>query len=50
MNEIKEFEFSDRHVKGISDSPYSLMLGISGDICFTMDLLEGRARFPGFHF
>lgn len=50
MNEIKEYHFSDRHIKGISDSPYSLMLGVAGDICFTTDLLEGTARFPGFDF
>lgn len=35
---------------GVSDEPYSLMLGIAGDICFTMDVLSGVGKFPGFDF
>jgi hypothetical protein len=35
---------------GVSDHPFSLMEGISGDICFLCDLLgnEFDARFPGY--
>ena len=50
MKEIKEFAFSDRFLPGISDNPFSLMLGIAGDICFTIDALSGVGRFPGFDF
>ena len=50
MKEIKGYHFRDRFVKGVSDNPYSLMLGVSGDICFTMDALLGRAKFPGYDF
>lgn len=35
---------------GVSDEPYSLMLGLAGDICFTMDVLHGVGKFPGFDF
>ena len=35
---------------GISDEPYSLMLGLAGDICFTMDVISGVGKFPGFDF
>jgi len=35
---------------GISDEPYSLMLGLAGDICFTIDVILGVGRFPGFDF
>lgn len=33
---------------GVSDEPYSLMTGIAGDICFTMDVLSGVGYFPGY--
>jgi hypothetical protein len=26
------------------------MLGLAGDICFTMDVLHGVGKFPGFDF
>lgn len=48
MKEIKGYVFEDRDVVGISDHPYSLMLGISGDICFVIDALQGVGYFPGF--
>lgn len=35
-------------VKGISDFPYSLMLGTAGDLCFGVDLLQGQGAFPGY--
>ena len=50
MKEIKGYHFADRFIKGVSDNPYSLMLGVAGDICFTMDVILGKARFPGFDF
>jgi hypothetical protein len=37
-------------VVGMSDNPFSLMLGIAGDICFAVDVLNGVGRFPGFDF
>lgn len=48
MKEIREFNFSDRMTVGMSDEPYSLMLGIAGDICFTMDVIKGSGYFPGY--
>lgn len=50
MNEIKTYHFKDRFVVGKSDNPYSLMLGIAGDICFAIDAFQGVNRFPGFDF
>jgi hypothetical protein len=48
MKEIREFSFKDRDVIGVSDEPYSLMNGIAGDICFTLDVLAGSGYFPGY--
>lgn len=48
MKEIREFAFKDRYTVGTSDEPYSLMLGVAGDICFTMDVLKGTGYFPGY--
>lgn len=46
---IDNFEFHDRDVIGKSDNPYSVMLGLSGDLCYeTGLLLPNYARFPGF--
>jgi hypothetical protein len=50
MKEISTYRFEDRYVVGKSDNPYSLMLGIAGDICFALDAFEGVNRFPGFNF
>ena len=50
MKEISNFHFSDRYIVGKSDNPYSLMLGSAGDICFTIDVIEGVGKFPGFDF
>lgn len=38
MNVIENFEFEDRYIKGKSDNPYSLMMGLSGDILFILHL------------
>lgn len=48
MTEISKFHFEDRFVVGRSDNPYSLMLGVAGDICFTLDAFQGVNNFPGF--
>jgi len=48
MKEISTYNFKDRMEVGKSDEPYSLMVGIAGDICFTMDVLEGTGHFPGY--
>ena len=47
----KEFGNSEektRIKKGIPDHPYSLMEGISGEICFISDLLRDEVTFPGY--
>lgn len=36
---ISTYEFEDRYIAGISDYPYSLMLGAAGDLCYYMDLI-----------
>jgi len=49
MEIIKEFDFQGRDVKGVSDFPFSLMMGLAGDICFEVDtLFPSIARFPGY--
>ena len=39
-----------RIYEGVPDHPFSLMEGLSGDICFLSDLLrdESEARFPAY--
>jgi hypothetical protein len=49
MKEILTYNFKDRYITGKSDNPYSLMLGIAGDICFVIDAFDGVNRFPGFN-
>jgi len=49
MGIIEGYEFEDRHMVGRSDYPYSLMLGLAGDICFEIDLLiPENSAFPGY--
>lgn len=46
MKIIEEFEFADRYVAGKSDNPYSLMLGLSGDLVFMLHcFMPEEARF-----
>ena len=45
---IANFKFKDRIMQGVSDYPYSLMLGTAGDLCLVADLLLGEGVFPGF--
>ena len=44
----KDTEDQGRIMKGIPDSPYSLMEGQSGLIVFYSDILNDSVRFPGF--
>lgn len=49
MNILDTYPFEDRFFEGISDYPYSLMLGRAGDLCFACDLLINEGgRFPGY--
>lgn len=36
---VSTYDFFDRKVVGISDNPYSLMIGLGGELCFLSDLL-----------
>jgi len=36
---IENYDFGNRYKVGVSDYPYSLMLGLAGDICFEVDCL-----------
>lgn len=40
MESILNFDFNDRLNKGISDHPFSLMLGSVGDMSAMMDFLK----------
>lgn len=47
--QIRNYTFEDRFVKGVSDFPYSLMIGKAGDLCFCCDLILGTGgKQPGF--
>ena len=48
MKAIRAYNFEDRMTVGQSDQPYSLMVGIAGDVCFTIDVLKGSGYFPGY--
>lgn len=48
MRAIRAYNFEDRMTVGKSDEPYSLMVGIAGDVCFTIDVLKGSGYFPGY--
>ena len=48
MKQIRAFNFEDRMVVGKSDQPFSLMVGLAGDICFAMDVITGTGYFPGY--
>ena len=37
---MQNFEFEDRYKVGISDNPFSLMLGSVGDMCAMLDFLK----------
>eukprot|EP01017_Pseudomicrothorax_dubius_P037935 TRINITY_DN561_c0_g2_i3.p1 TRINITY_DN561_c0_g2~~TRINITY_DN561_c0_g2_i3.p1 ORF type:complete len:480 (-),score=53.81 TRINITY_DN561_c0_g2_i3:660-2099(-) len=47
---IRNYDFEDRYAVGISDYPYSLMMGLAGDISYFVDLLVNieDAKFPGY--
>lgn len=47
---IENFEFEDRYVKGKSDNPYSLMLGLSGDLLYIIHcFLPDQAKYSDFN-
>jgi hypothetical protein len=48
MQAIANYNFEDRFVVGMSDYPYSLMLGLTGDLCLELDLLDGTCTYPGY--
>jgi|JI61114C2RNA_FD_contig_31_2212_length_1427_multi_3_in_0_out_0_1 hypothetical protein len=49
MTVLDTYPFEDRFFEGISDYPFSMMLGRAGDLCFCCDLLIGEGgRFPGY--
>lgn len=48
MESLKGYKLEDRYCRGVSDFPYSLMLGSAGDLCFCMDLMRGEGHFPGY--
>lgn len=49
MKVIRSYDFEDRYVIGMSDYPYSLMQGLSGDLCLLFDIIEQeKSYFPGY--
>jgi hypothetical protein len=52
MHIISNYEHYDRFEKGLTDYPYSLMMGLAGDLHFEADLLDLKpnfnAAFPGY--
>jgi hypothetical protein len=50
MDIISNYTLDDRYVKGLSDAPFSLMLGLVGDLAYGIDTLDyaTAAGFPGY--
>ena len=49
LQAISEFASRSSFVKGKSNFPYSLLLGLAGDISFRYDLLDpATSAFPGY--
>jgi hypothetical protein len=48
LEQVREYEFPQRDMKGLPDSPLSLMEGTAGDILFLIDVLRLEGGFPGF--
>eukprot|EP00331_Platyophrya_macrostoma_P017540 CAMPEP_0176473220 /NCGR_PEP_ID=MMETSP0127-20121128/42177_1 /TAXON_ID=938130 /ORGANISM="Platyophrya macrostoma, Strain WH" /LENGTH=470 /DNA_ID=CAMNT_0017868175 /DNA_START=33 /DNA_END=1446 /DNA_ORIENTATION=- len=49
MSNIENFECKQRVCVGMSDEPYSLLNGLTGEIYFRLDMLDPmNARFPGY--
>jgi hypothetical protein len=40
MRIIRLYEFPDRYIVGIPDSPFSLMNGLAGDLSLILDLFD----------
>lgn len=49
QKQLSEFEDESRHVKGIPDTPYSLLEGYAGVVCLYVDALcPEKSAFPGY--
>ena len=48
QDKVKLYEDPQRYMVGIPDTPYSLMEGTGGTLCFYYDLLSGNMCFPGY--
>jgi lantibiotic modifying enzyme len=48
MHIINTYDAGCRYEVGMSDYPFSLMLGLAGDLCLEIDLLDGKCTFPGY--
>ena len=49
QDEVTRWKDPQRRLVGVPDSPYSLMEGLGGTLCFLVDVLQpDKARFPGF--
>ena len=48
QDKVKMYEDPQRYMVGIPDTPYSLMEGMGGTLCFYYDLLSGNMCFPGY--
>jgi hypothetical protein len=48
QDKVKLYEDPQRYMIGIPDTPFSLMEGMGGTLCFYYDLLSGNMCFPGY--
>lgn len=48
MKIISSYDLDCRFKTGVSDYPFSLMLGLAGDMSLEIDLLDGKCTFPGY--
>ena len=48
QDKVKVCKDPQRYMIGIPDTPYSLMEGMGGTLCFYYDLLSGNMCFPGY--
>lgn len=51
MKTISSYDPGNRLVKGTPDYPYSLMLGLAGDLCYYLDILDPEsAKYANFSY
>jgi len=49
VNQIRNWDWQGRDLIGVPDEPYSIMLGLGGELCYGMDLVFPQFKeFPGF--